>query len=102
MATVRITFFKAGVSSGGDIMQAAQAGRLRFEDITASASNQQTTMTAESGDFVHIATIGASIIADEGVNPDVVTNGGVGIPENTSFIIGGLAAGSKVAVATVS
>ena len=102
MATARITFFKAGVSSGGDIMQAAQAGTLRFEDITPTASNQQTTITANVGDFVHIAAIGASLVASDGVSPNVVTNGGVGIPDGSSFIIGGLAAGSKVAVATVS
>ena len=102
MATVTVTFGKAGVASGGDIMQLISARTIRTESITPTNSNQETTITAEEGDSVLISALGADVVVAIGSSPDAASNGGSGVGAGGFLALGDLPGGWKVAVVTAS
>lgn len=94
MATVRVNFGNAmggGVPSYPPSVKAGQS-------FTSSGSNQATTVSADSGDFAHVTSIGGAVSVNIGANPNASVNPTWIVADGETKLFGPLQDGDKVAI----
>lgn len=97
MATVQITF---GAAMDG-IAPVAAAIPEAAEDLTSSASSQQSTITSKRGQVCQITASGGAIWAKFGTNPTASAGNDHLIPDGSTREFGFLQDGYKVAILDV-
>lgn len=94
MATVHITF-RSAVGLGG----ASVEGPPRVaETLSSSGSSEETSITSQVGEVATITAVGGAAFVAYGANPEAGQGVGDLLPDGARIQIGGLPAGSKVAV----
>jgi precorrin isomerase len=71
---VQFAFCKAGISSGRSEFMVPVASTVSSENITSSASNQQTTLTAPAGDALCRVSTDTAVYVAFGANPNALTS----------------------------
>ena len=98
MATVKVSFGTFHNIGGTAVY--TKAPRVA-ETITSSASSQQTTNTATSGEFVTVSASGGAVHIIAGANPTASATVGYLLQDGATMNLGPLAAGDEVAILDV-
>jgi hypothetical protein len=70
---VQFAFCRVGVSNGPGVFQVPVASSVSSENLTSSASNQQTTLTAPASDVLCRVSTDTAVYVAFGANPNALT-----------------------------